>query len=102
MFQKADKALITYREIGTGFDPPFTRGRYETLDYILISGRWRNSVQNVFSDFEAAVYSDHRPLLATIQIKFKAHRQSRQAPRQILGTITQEHKDQYAEALRNI
>eukprot|EP00975_Prorocentrum_lima_P069539 12926916-Prorocentrum_lima.AAC.1 len=57
MFQKQDRELLTQREIGTGSDPPYQRGRYDTLDCIMVSGRWRNSVQDAHADFDAGVYS---------------------------------------------
>eukprot|EP00975_Prorocentrum_lima_P009756 2078153-Prorocentrum_lima.AAC.1 len=52
-FAKSDRALLTYREKGVGYDPPWTRGRYETLDYVLVPHRWRNMVKDVAADFTA-------------------------------------------------
>eukprot|EP00975_Prorocentrum_lima_P005202 1128589-Prorocentrum_lima.AAC.1 len=64
MFQKPPLKLLTYGEIGTGFDAPYTRGRYDTLDWMLIGARWRNSVKDVEAHFEAGIDTLHRPLTA--------------------------------------
>eukprot|EP00975_Prorocentrum_lima_P038045 8001240-Prorocentrum_lima.AAC.1 len=58
--------------MSTGFDPPFVRGRYETLDYILCPHRWRNIFLDVQADFRANLATDHRPLMGKLRVKLKA------------------------------
>eukprot|EP00975_Prorocentrum_lima_P044235 9274028-Prorocentrum_lima.AAC.1 len=33
--------------MGVRFEAPFSRGRFEALDYILVHDRWKNTVLNV-------------------------------------------------------
>ena len=73
-FRKRPEKLATYRAPGTSFGPPWNRGRYETLDYILAHDRWKNSIMNVESDPTANIDSDNFPLKATIKIRLKAVR----------------------------
>ena len=52
-FVKPDEKLVTYREKGKGLGPPWTRGRYEQLDFIIVPRMWQNSVLDVESDSSA-------------------------------------------------
>ena len=38
-FEKPDEKLMTHRENFTNREPPYTRGNYETLDYIIVPER---------------------------------------------------------------
>ena len=69
-FDKPDCKLLTYEEPGTK-GPPYNRYRYETLDYILTSNRWKNIVTDCEADIDADVDTRHKPVWATIRIKFK-------------------------------
>eukprot|EP00975_Prorocentrum_lima_P036698 7720707-Prorocentrum_lima.AAC.1 len=68
---KQQTKLITYREPGSGFDAPHCRGRYETLDWAILSHRWFNIVKDVESDFQADIDSGHRPLLVSFRYNLK-------------------------------
>ena len=48
--------------------------RYETLDYIVTNQRWKNSITNAESQEGPNINSDHYPVIATINIRFKAIR----------------------------
>ena len=43
-FQKEDKKLVTYMEMGVK-GGPYERGRYEMIDYILTGERWKNTIK---------------------------------------------------------
>ena len=40
-YQKADVKLVTYKEMNVEGDPPYTGGRHETLDYVIIKKNWK-------------------------------------------------------------
>ena len=67
------KKLYTFKNTINAVGEPYTRDRYETLDYILVPERWKNSIKNVEADKDTPIYSDHIALIATIQIKLKAN-----------------------------
>eukprot|EP00975_Prorocentrum_lima_P007578 1626878-Prorocentrum_lima.AAC.1 len=46
-FQKTPQQLVTFREAGTKDEDLLIRGKYETLDYLITSQRWRNTVLDV-------------------------------------------------------
>ena len=71
MFEKPDIKLITHKHQRTRFGPPWVRGDYETLDYVIAGERWKNTVENVESDVFANIDSDHSPLIYTIRVKLK-------------------------------
>jgi len=71
MFEKPDKKLLTYHQPSVNLGPPYKRGPYETLDYVVATDRWKNAIQDVESDVEANVASDHYPLWWTACIKFR-------------------------------
>ena len=52
--------------------PPYTREKYETLDYLITPNRWKNSIKNIEADKDTNVYTDHIALTVTISIKLKA------------------------------
>ena len=73
LFEKPPQKLITYKENKAHpRGPPWTRYPYETLDYILVQNRWKNSITNLESDVYANIASDHFPLWMRIRIKLKA------------------------------
>ena len=72
MFEKPSTKLITHRHASAQYGPPWTRGRYEVLDYIVIGQRWKNVVTNAESDTAANIPSDHFPLKFHIRLKLKA------------------------------
>eukprot|EP00975_Prorocentrum_lima_P011465 2438417-Prorocentrum_lima.AAC.1 len=43
-FQKTPQQLVTFREAGTKDEDLIIRGKYETLDYVITSQRWRNTI----------------------------------------------------------
>ena len=55
-----------------GAAAPWTKGRYDTIDYIITTPRWKNSIKDVYSDVWADIFSDHYPLIAKIQVNMKA------------------------------
>ena len=71
-FQKSDLKVLTYAEPGV-HGQPYTRGRYETLDYILVTNRWKNTVLDCESHLEAGINTRHAPLWAKIRIKLKRY-----------------------------
>ena len=52
--------------------PPYDRHHYETLDYIIVPDRWKNTVENVEIDMNSGINSYHYPLRVTICINLKA------------------------------
>ena len=72
-FEKPDEKLYTFKNTINTVGEPYTRDRYETLDYILVPERWKNSIKNVEADKDTPIYSDHIALIATTQIKLKAN-----------------------------
>ena len=72
-FEKPDEKLFTFKNNINAVGGPYTRENYETLDYILVPERWKNSIKNVEADKDTPIYSDHITLLAIIQVKLKAN-----------------------------
>ena len=69
-FQKQESRLATYAEpVIQG--PPYTSGRYEMIDYILTTNRWKNTIGDVEADPDADIDTRHRPLKARTTIKLK-------------------------------
>ena len=59
----------------TKHGPPWTRNNgYETLDFILVPERWKNSVLDAESDTTGFLPSDHYPVIAKIRINLKAEK----------------------------
>ena len=69
-FEKANNVLWTYRFPQAELGPPWSRGRYETLDYIITSHRWKNCIIDVETDPEAPLDSDHFPFNAILILEF--------------------------------
>ena len=44
-------------------------GERAQLDYILINNKWANSLKNIWVDQQAGIYSDHKPIIATLHTK---------------------------------
>ena len=56
----------------TNHGPPWTRNNgYETLDYILVENRWKNSIKDCEVDHSGFIPTDHYPIIAKIRVKFK-------------------------------
>ena len=72
-FEKTDDKKCIYRHMGTIHGPPWTRNNgYETLDYIRVQHRWKNTVLDVESDTSGFVPTDHYPVIAKSKIKLRA------------------------------
>ena len=71
--KKQPDRLITFKlDKAIGTAASWTKGRYDTIDYIITTQRWNNSIKDVYSDVWADIFSDHYPLIAKIQIHMKA------------------------------
>ena len=47
-FPKQEQLLLSYKEDKAHpGGPPYTRAKYDTLDYVLTQQRWRNACKNV-------------------------------------------------------
>ena len=79
-FQKGDSKLATHRAPETTPQSPLKRPFYDTIDYWLVSQRWKNSIANCDSDITANVKSDHCPLTITINLKLKAQNKAEKMP----------------------
>jgi hypothetical protein len=72
-FTKQEHKLITYKEDKSHpGGPPYDRSKYDTLDFILVPQRWRNSIRDVENDIDSGINSDHYPLIAKVHIRLKA------------------------------
>ena len=69
LFEKPDTKLATYKFTTTKPWDEISRGKYETLEYILIANRWKNTITNAESDMNSSIDSDHYPLNARMRIK---------------------------------
>ena len=77
-YQKSLSKLVTYRNVAApNFQGPYTTDRYAQLDYVLINQRWKNCIQNVETNDQHAVSTDHKLLVAEARVKLakrkKAH-----------------------------
>ena len=100
-FMKADKHKATYKEDKShAGGPPYRRGTYETLDYILAMQRWKNIVKDASADYEANIQSDHYPVCMKVSIKFKALKRTiRKAVKYV--PCSKEQRAQYNDILRS-
>lgn len=74
LFPKRPERLITYRIDKTaGTAPPYVKGRFDTIDYIITHRKRKNTITNIHSDIGSGIDSDHYPLLATVTISLKAN-----------------------------
>ena len=71
LFQKRNEQIFTFIELGTK-GPPLTRGRYETLDYILTNDKWKSSITNIENDVEHCIETNHVPIVAEINLRVKS------------------------------
>ena len=71
-YQKLDRFLLTHRHANAELGPPWTRGRYETVDYIVVNKKWRNTIQDVGADIMSNLPTDHAPLIIKTETKLKA------------------------------
>ena len=72
-FKKRPEHQITYRvDKSARTEHPYTKGRFDVIDYIIVHKRWQNRVKNVYSDITSGINSDHYPLVADIKINLKA------------------------------
>ena len=58
------------KTIGTA--APWTKGRYDTIDYIITTHRWNNTIKDVYSDVWADNLSDHYQFVAKTEFNMKA------------------------------
>jgi exonuclease III len=101
-FEKPAKALITYREIGASKSDPPIRGNFETLDYVLISSRWKNAITNCEATFNANVDSDHTPLIATYRAKLRGKPKRALQPTLRVEPADGEQRSAYQAALPSV
>ena len=72
-FTKQEHKLVTYKEDKSHpGGPPYDRSKYDTLDFILVPQRWRNSIRDVENDIDSGINSDHYPLIAKVHIRLRA------------------------------
>jgi len=76
-FEKPNHKLPTYRAPSTMLGSPWTRPRYETIDYILVHGRWNNSsITDIESDpaanLDRVAFSKHlySPAIRVALVKY--------------------------------
>jgi exonuclease III len=101
-FEKPNKALLTYREIGASKADPCTRGNFETLDYVLVPARWRNAILNCGAVFNANVDSDHYPLVTTYRSKLRARPKHALQPKLRLEPADALQRSAYQAALPSV
>ena len=68
-FKKNDDKQISYRDPTAVHGPPWPKERFYQLDLLLTQEKWKNSVKNVETDTKCNLYTDHYPLICTIQTK---------------------------------
>ena len=105
-FQKPDKQLITFREVGTDPHTPTTdTSKYNQLDYILCRHPFKNSILNVQSDMSMWQHSNHYPLSAHIHVRLKHHEITPQGKINLEDQEAldgfEEHMNIWAEDLQN-
>ena len=73
LFNKPCEKHITHRATTCiDFKPPWDQEGYNSIDHILINLPWRNGFADIESNIgEAALCSDHAPLIAKLIIKLK-------------------------------
>ena len=70
-FQKVDTKLVTHRHIGTKIGPPYVRGPYEVIDYVVIGDRWNNCIIDIETHIYANIATDHYPQIIKARFKLK-------------------------------
>jgi len=104
MFQKPDTQLYTYAQPGT-IGPPYTRPRYETIDYILSTNAWKNTVKDATTDNLSGINTTHLPVIAKIKIQLNSqfnNKKQTQTHKISYNPCTEEDRYRYNEALNNI
>eukprot|EP00975_Prorocentrum_lima_P054848 11497894-Prorocentrum_lima.AAC.1 len=101
-FPKPVSKLVTYRELWADSGPPYERGRYETLDYVLAPQRWRNCVRDVTNDLLCNVFTPHYPLIARLDIRLKALQKPATTQRLRLAHLTTQQVQQFQEHAREL
>ena len=48
--------------------PPYTKGRYDVLDYIITHQTWKSTLTFVHRNITSGIDTDHFPLVADISI----------------------------------
>ena len=72
-YYKQPQYQITYNiDKAAATEPPFNKNRFDTIDYIIVPRRWKNSVKDTATNLYTGVDSDHYPLTAKIVLKLKA------------------------------
>ena len=73
----------------------------QSNNYIAIQHRWRNSIRNIETDPKANIKSDHYPVTAKVQIKFKAAPKTRGPGRKQYKTCTNHNWNEYTGTMIN-
>ena len=51
LYPKKPEQLITYKlDKASGNGPPYIKGKFDTIDYIIVHKKWRNTITDVHSD----------------------------------------------------
>ena len=77
----------------TGTGPPYTKGRFDVIEYIIVPKRWQNAIKNVYSDIWSGIDTDHYPIIADIRVSLNAeYRYTTPKTRYIKCTDVQQDK----------
>ena len=72
-FQKNQEDLLRFRNTDTVafqiFQPLYTNARLAQIDYVLTNKPWKNSVKSVHTTAHATIESDHKLLVAKLEMK---------------------------------
>ena len=68
--------FVTHKQPGTIIGPPWTRGRYETLDYVAIGDRWKNCIKDCESDVFSNLTTDHIIINFIVKITLRGIQQA--------------------------
>lgn len=94
LFDKPPQKLITYKlDKSAGNEPPYVKGKYDVIDYIIVPNRWKNTIKNVQSDIKSGLDSDHFPLIATTKVALKANYRYKSVKHQYVKCSTQQKLD---------
>ena len=96
MFDKVESRKVTYKQDKRHpGGPPWTRGKYEVLDYVAINRRWRNAARNAETDVHANVDTDHYPLIIDLQVRLKAREERKRVNRKKYMKCSEEQRDAF-------
>ena len=76
-FDKKPEHLVTYRDPSTREGDELKRPGNDVLDYFLVPERWKNFMNDVYSDMTAGLESNHYPRTLEIFGRLKRHRKPR-------------------------